>query len=86
MLSINRQEIILYAPFPSSVNGSFSSLLQIENVQFLVLLDPSFAILVGTWRTSSIDHSQAAAPFFPPRHTGPYRPPTIIPRPPTSDL
>lgn len=41
MLSINRQEIILYVSLPPSSATSFSSLLQIENVQFLVLLNPS---------------------------------------------
>ena len=48
---------------------------------------PIFATLVGTWRTSSIDHSQAATtPFFPPRHPGILRPSFRVLRPPISDL
>jgi len=70
------------SPFPLIENELFVTL---ANRKRSISRAPQliFATLVGTCRTSSIDHSQAAVPFFPSRLPGP---PTIILRPPISDL
>lgn len=67
------------------------SLFQIENVQFLVLFYSSSVLSRENLAyTSSIDHSQAAAPFFPlhPPSTSlsVLRPSFRVLRPPISDL